>query len=156
MDGRRNRRSPWDDPYMDLMDRIHEQMRRQMDEMMGAMRELPAGGNVRGFRVEVSPEGEVRRERIGPSDTTDEALVDVREDGERVTVIMEVPGCSREDVGLRVSAEAVNVTANGRAREIALPSRVDPDSAEATFNNGVLTLRLARVGPSEWRQVDLG
>ncbi len=61
-----------------------------------------------------------------------------------VRVVADLPGVSKEDVDLKCDGETLTVSAAGETRQyqerVGLPSRVDEHSADASFNNGVLTV----------------
>lgn len=90
----------------------------------------------------------------------DAVRVDVDDTGKAVTVTAELPGMSEADVDVSVSDGVVTIrgqkksdrdTENGGVlvrervygfveRAVPLPDGVDPDAAEASFSNGVLTI----------------
>jgi len=95
------------------------------------------------------------------------ARVDVVDKGDRFSVKIDLPGVSKEDINIAVEGTNVSVTAAKRAtaaadgapkqivlraeraaskyaRTLQLPAEVDGDAAEATFENGVLTLNLPK------------
>jgi HSP20 family protein len=60
----------------------------------------------------------------------------------QVHVVADLPGTTREDVGLRVQGDVLalqtDVAGEPVVEYVDLPAGVDPESADATFNNGVL------------------
>lgn len=93
---------------------------------------------------------------------TGEPDVDVVDEPDRVRVLADLPGFSEDDIELRGSGDHLRITGDrsldvGEAarierqerspnadREIDLPARTHVDEAEATFENGVLEVRLPK------------
>lgn len=91
--------------------------------------------------------------------------VDVTETETEVTVRADVPGLSENDLEVRVMPRALCLTgkrhiaanlaeqtvyserrADRIFRALDLPSEVDPDTADATLENGILEIKLLKVG----------
>jgi HSP20 family protein len=124
---------------------------------------------VYGFSLRVGPDGKPQFNEFGntqnaapkvSTETSDatpgveglprEPLADVIEHDKTVSITMEIPGVQKEDVHLDVAPDKVTLRVDaGRKyfKEIALPCRVVPKSADATFNNGVLDLTIEREAP---------
>ena len=104
--------------------------------------------------------------------------VDVYETAGELVVTARVPGAERDQV--TVTAERGHLTIQAHlpseaerpeakdhrwhyrelwsgdvSRTITLPSTVDPDKATATFNNGVLSLRIPKVETAKPRQIPI-
>ena len=93
-----------------------------------------------------------------------EPLVDVWESNSEVIVEMELPGLKKNDIDLNVTETTLEVKAEvkrevktegkgyslrerrykGFYRRIQLPVKVDPSKAKASFENGVLEVRLQK------------
>ncbi|MDN0073732.1 Hsp20/alpha crystallin family protein [Crenobacter sp. SG2303] len=95
--------------------------------------------------------------------------VDVVDDGETLRITAELPGIERED--LQMSIEGGSLILRGEkkqdvrseengcyrlersygafVRSIPLPDNVDVDKVDATFDKGVLTLRLPKIAQAE-------
>jgi HSP20 family protein len=106
-----------------------------------------------------------------------EPRVDVIDDGDSLRIVAELPGLSREDVELEVVEDMLVLTGEKRIesksdekgcyrverafgefkRAIPLPSGVDLDRAEASFENGVLTVRVPKAAnePAAKRRLDI-
>jgi len=69
-----------------------------------------------------------------------------------VRVVADLPGVSKDDIDLKCDGETLTVSAAGESRQyqerVGLPSRVDEHSADASFNNGVLTVTFDAVDDS--------
>ena len=99
---------------------------------------------------------------------------DVRENGDAITVVADMPGV--EDSGLEITLEKNVLTVQGRVRtavpegyraiyteyedgdyerSFVLPEQVDRDEIEATLKNGVLGLRLSKVQEAAARKIPI-
>jgi HSP20 family protein len=94
-----------------------------------------------------------------------EALSDVRENDDEVIVTFELPGMERDDIDLRIQDDYIEIKAKKQKtkekkdknsfsssisssafyQKIPLPAIVDKDSADATYKNGILELRLKKI-----------
>jgi HSP20 family protein len=93
------------------------------------------------------------------------ARVDVVDHGDRFAVKVDLPGVSKDDINLTVDGARVSVEATARASEqgpeqitvlraerrgskygrtLELPAEVDAEAAQASFENGVLSLTLPK------------
>jgi HSP20 family protein len=74
-----------------------------------------------------------------------EPLVDVMSEKEKYKVFVELPGVEKEKVKLDVAEDSVEIKTEDEKKfykMIYLDSAVDPDSAKASYKNGILTLEL--------------
>ena len=82
-----------------------------------------------------------------------EPFTDVTRDGDKVSVIVELPGVKKEDIVLEGNKSSLNVsvdTENKKFRKsIALPCDVDEESAHAEYNNGILEVSLTAKTPAD-------
>ena len=80
-------------------------------------------------------------------------LVDVIETENQICVIAEIPGVSKEDILVDATPNKLDISAQNSLRKysesIELPAKVDPQSAMATYKNGVLEVKLNRIEPEE-------
>jgi len=78
----------------------------------------------------------------------DEPLVDVFDEGEYLTVVMELAGVQEKDIGLDVERDKLTVSVDTPAREyherIALPTLVSTDGFTTRYNNNILEVRLRK------------
>jgi HSP20 family protein len=102
--------------------------------------------------------------------------VDIYETSDAVEISCDMPGVKKEDV--RITTEGNQLTIRGERRlehedsrdgyhrvertygaferSFALPQNVDPGSTEATYRDGVLTLRLPKRPEAKPRQIEIG
>lgn len=98
--------------------------------------------------------------------------LDVKEDDENIVVCAELPGINRDDLEISVNRDILEIRGQkceeqkrdgenlymversygSFSRRIPLPSEVDSERAEASMQNGVLTLRLPKTEPSQQRK----
>ncbi len=88
--------------------------------------------------------GEVEEKEPGERET----LLDVFDEGEYITVFIELLGVREEDIRLEVAEEKLTVSADTCHRryyeEIPLPGRVSGDQITRTFKNGILQVKLRK------------
>ena len=113
-----------DDPFDD----IFRQLERLMDTMMGARADVNFGA--------------------GAADTH----VDVHEYDDRIAVIADLHGVEKDDIDLQCTGRTLSIRADGPvtryAERVPLPVAVDETSASATYNNGVLEVKIERADDS--------
>lgn len=167
-----------DDPgfgglFGDLDDEFRR-MRRYMDHMMrsAASGQLPDSGEggpiVYGFSVRTGPDGVPHVQEFGntqglfgsgrrPAElgTGREPLTDINETDEQISITAELPGVEKEDINIDVTESEVELKVDTEARRyykrVALSAPVKPDSAKATYQNGILDLVLKKQEPERSR-----
>lgn len=145
----------WDwDPFRDF-DEIFRRMMKDIERAFrfGEMGEFKP--IVRGFSIRIGPDGRPEIREFGTKPLIKETgieerkpLVDVIETDNEVQVIAEMPGVRKEDIELKATERSLEIKAEGENRKyheiVNLPAEVDPDSAKARYNNGVLEVTLAK------------
>lgn len=159
----RKRRSPFD-PFFSI-DLDFRRMEEEMERMFREAQKMPGakvqryGPFVYGFSMRVGPDGkpvvhEFGNFPRGKKEKTEERepLVDVIDKEKEVSVIVELPGVEKEDIKLEAKSETLSVKVDAKERkyskEISLPAKVKPETAKATYKNGVLEVTLEKVTPS--------
>lgn len=128
-------------------------MSKLFNEMVGSG-EIPQGpeGAYR-FEVQVSRDGITITPNAGGQvqslqPQNKEPLIDIIERKDGIAVIAELPGVTKKNLELHADCERLSIKAcvEGVAynRLVQLPARVDPESAAATCNNGVLEVSFKR------------
>ncbi len=165
----RRRRDPFGDifGFSDMfgfsdIDKEFERMRKIAEKMM-AQRRGTAGSKdpfVYGFSIRQGPDGKPKIDEFGnardyfygdeESEDISEwtPLTDVQDTGEKILVTVDIPGVEKEDIDLNVKDDILIVSVEGKRRykkTIELPSKVDSQTAEATYNNGVLEVELKKI-----------
>ena len=154
----------WGDIF-DEFDEYFRDMRRRMnmlirDAMSGKLPESKEGGPyIYGWSFRIGPDGKpvfqefgnIPQRGITELPGSREPLVDVQETDDEVQVTAEVPGVKKEEIDLEVTGNTLIIKVEGKDRkyykEVELPAEVDPDSAKASYNNGVLDIQLKKVKP---------
>lgn len=164
---RRHRRgvSPFDDLFEEF-----EKMDEMMDKMWKDLMSGTASQNslFYGFRINVGPDGKPRFEEFGnmkpglrgPEISEQiEPIVDVMEEKGDVVVVADLPGVEKGDIELNAIDVALTIDVDSERRkyhkEVRLPAKVDPDSAKASYKNGVLEVRLRRIGKTRGRGIKI-
>ena len=155
----------------DEMDRMFEDMFRETFEAMPKEwyreRKLPDGSIVKtfgpvvyGYSMTMGPDGKPVIREFGnfkPSRVRGlptrgeqrEPLVDVITGDELVQVTAEVPGVDKQDIDLTVAENSLIISVDTEKykyhKEVPLPERIDPESASATYKNGVLEVSLRKL-----------
>ena len=95
--------------------------------------------------------------------------VDLGDEGDAFVLVADLPGYDRDDISVTVDERTVSLTAerderidveerdyvhrershSERRRRVRLPSAVDESEASASYQNGVLTVRLPKRGGGE-------
>ena len=145
--------SPWDEIFGSF-DEEFEDMRRRMNSMFSryakedfAEEDQPL---IYGFSMRVGPDGKAQIQEFGNTNCNQiesggrEPLTDIVDEGNWIKVIIELPGVELEDINLNAENSTLDISVNREDRKFSkklqLPSTVSPDSAKATYKNGVLTV----------------
>ena len=105
-----------------------------------------AGGESQG--VTVRPFGNIHKTKEGMTVEEDrEPVVDVLEEGNRIRVIVELPGVSEGDITCQVAGDVLTIATKGDRRyhaEVLLPCPAQTEGMESAYNNGILELKLRK------------
>ncbi|AKB16934.1 MULTISPECIES: archaeal heat shock protein Hsp20 [unclassified Methanosarcina] len=173
MDRDRKKRSFFDeifgiDPLKD-MDEMFERLSRAMGMSMDNFGQHPF---VYGFSVtqRQGEEPEIREFGNIPmfeqAETGEKRYLDIRkpfidvlETGATVHVIAEIPGIEKENIQLNATDLILDIeTLDGNPKyseRVELPVKVDPQSAKATYKNGVLEVTFNRLESSSRTSIDI-
>ncbi|MDR3074449.1 MAG: Hsp20/alpha crystallin family protein [Candidatus Methanoplasma sp.] len=158
-----------DDLWNDLFGGSFETMARRMEKMFSDMENL-RGADVKtyGYTMYQDSEGNRHVKEFGnsvgdrglSSDMIGEPLTDVSLEDGVVRAIVEIPGVSKEDIVLEGTKSTISVNVDTEKRRfsktLALPCDVDPDSAKAEYNNGILEVTLTpMVPPDSKKRIDV-
>lgn len=159
--------SPWDEIFGSF-DEEFEEMRRRMNSMFSRYaKEDFAGDNqplIYGFSMRVGPDGKAQVQEFGNTNCNQiesggrEPLTDIVDEGEKIKVIIELPGVELEDIDLNAENSILDISVDREDRKfskkVQLPSTVSPDSAKATYKNGVLTVVMEKA-PSKGTSIKI-
>ena len=87
-----------------------------------------------------------------------EPLVDVMSEKDKFKVFVELPGVEKEKVKLDVADDSVEIKTDDEKKfykMIYLDSTIDPDSAKASYKNGILTLELDKKEKRKGKEVKI-
>ncbi|MFP4185925.1 MAG: archaeal heat shock protein Hsp20 [Thermoplasmata archaeon] len=164
----RRRRDPFGDFFgfsdmfgMSNIDEEFERMRKLAERMMSQQRRKASKDPfVYGFSIRQGPDGKPKIDEFGNAkdyfygdeESEDKSewtpLTDVQDTGDKVLVTVDIPGVQKEEIDLNVKEDILIVSVEGKRRykkRIELPSRVDSQTAEAIYNNGVLEVELEKI-----------
>lgn len=143
----------------DVLDRALEQARE------GRLR--PGDPFVTGFTVRMGPDGPEVDEfgstsadvDVDPDGVAREPVTDIIEAGDEVTVTVEIPGVTKDDIDLTVAPTRARIHVDADRRRyfktVDLPASVDPDSTKATYRNGVLDIAIKKAGGDPGKHIDI-
>jgi len=126
-----------------------EQMNELINRMTQSMGKEP---QVYGFSMQIGPDGVPHMERfgnvipVGKDRDVREPFISsfVNEKNNELNITAEMPGINKEDIELNATENEIVIKADSNARKyykfIKTPCPVDPDSAAAKYNNGVLEI----------------
>jgi HSP20 family protein len=163
------------DTFEDMIRRFEEEIEEAPEEYRGLVteEETPAGVTRRygpfvyGFSCTAEPGKEPVFQEFGnirpsyrgiePSQGR-EPLVDVMDEQDKYRIFVELPGVEKEKVKLDVADNSVQIRTEDERKfykMIDLESSVDPDSAKASYKNGVLTVELMKKEQPKGREVNV-
>jgi HSP20 family protein len=156
---------PWEDAFRDLWG---------FDEDIDMMwKEMQKDPNARtwyyGYQVNIGPDGKPHVKEfgnVGPRDghrqlSVREPLIDVSVDEKEgnVKVIAEMPGADKTSIKVNATEEHVTITANNSGKpysaEVPLSVHVDPNTADASYTNGILQVIFKKKGPEPPKGVNV-
>ena len=145
---------------------LFDEMQRNLQDAFRSMGQDPSKGFVAGFNVRMGPDGRPHFSSFGNKPTLNrpgggvptiqadgrEPLTDVIEDRDSIAITMELPGVEKTDIEINMAADTLEVAVDNERRKyhksVRLPSKVDPATTKATYNNGVLDVTVRKVTPS--------
>jgi HSP20 family protein len=151
-----------------LGDRLPEDLVREVETPRGRIKEY--GPFYWGFSYTHRPGeepvikefGNIRptREGFEPILTGErEPFVDVIDEKERYIVAAELPGAKKEEIELNAGGDWLEIKTTGKARyrkRLSFDESVEPDSARASFKNGVLEVIISKKQrPRKGRKIDI-
>ena len=172
---RKKRRNLFDDIFgEEPFEDIEEMLNHMFDEMGINMDDLSNRPSIHGFSISKRPGEEPEIHEFGnmPLDALPEMtggqqisigevkpLVDIFETEDSVHVVAELPGVEKEDIYLDTTESLVELKAShgeyNYYETLELPVKIDPDSAKATYKNGVLEVIFRRQEPERKTSIQI-
>jgi HSP20 family protein len=85
--------------------------------------------------------------------------VDINTEENKVRVLVEMPGVTKDSINVNATETLVKINANHEFRkyltEVPIEARINPDSADAKYNNGVLELNFELIESQKDEGVDI-
>ncbi len=158
--------------FGDIMEKVPKDLIKEK-EMPDGTKVKQMGPIVYGYSMTIGPDGKpVIREfgNVKPSKRSTpfgfprgireisqkrEPLVDVISENDTVKVIAEVPGVDKSDISLSSTEHNLTIQVDSEHRkyfkEVDLPFGVEPESAKASYKNGVLQVSMNRKKEKEFK-----
>lgn len=104
------------------------------------------------FTADETEEGAVEKEPM-PS-VVREPVADVITEKDEVVVVIELPGVEKDDIKLKATDYSLEISAFAKGvhkyqKRIDLDVKINPDHAKARYTNGILEVRLKKIGEKE-------
>ncbi len=165
------RRSPFGDIFgFSNLDKEFERMKKLADEMLkkGLSKDMGKDPFVYGFSVKTGPDGKPKVQEFGNAKDYfkhgDEGksewtpLTDVQETDDEVLVTVDVPGVKKEEINLNVRDRTMTIDVQGKRKyktTVELPSTVNPNEADASYNNGILEVKLKKEEKEKGQSIEI-
>lgn len=150
----------WRRPERGIFDEFEKEIEELNESVSRMMRSLGEEPLVYGFSLQVGPDGVPHVQRFGNVMPTargenvrepfTSSMVDEKNNELNITV--EMPGIQKEDIEVNATESDVVIKAEGARKyykSIRIPAPVDPESAKAKYNNGVLEVTFKLKEPSK-------
>lgn len=117
-----------------------------------------------GFNINIGPDGKPRIDSFGnikpkpysrkqkvQVDSTREPLVEINEESDKLVIIAEMPGVTKNDVELKATTHSLTISTKSDSlgikyyKEIELPAAINSDYAKARLQNGILEVKLKKI-----------
>ena len=117
-----------------------------------------------GFNINIGPDGKPRIDSFGnikakpysrkskvQVDKSREPLIEIIEESDKLVVIAEMPGVTKDDVELKATSHSLTISTRSNSfgrnyyKEIELPAAINSDYAKARLQNGILEVKLKKI-----------
>jgi HSP20 family protein len=156
---RRKKKDPWFSDLYDELERLGDLIDETMQKAFQNSKDKPTKRNrLKGFSLKIAPD---RKPRIlefnncqspqAESEVSNnpEPLVDIIEEGKTMVVLAALPGVNKDDIDLRLTENCLTFSVDTPDfewyDELKLPARVDLKSANASYKNGVLEVKMKKL-----------
>ncbi len=151
--------------FYNEFERNIEEMNESIKRIMHSLGEEPL---VYGFSLQVGPDGVPHIEHfgnikpIGRGESVREPFISsiIDEKNNELNITVEMPGIRKEDIEINATENEITIRADGERKyykNIETTSPVEPDSAKAKYNNGILeiTLKLKELSKPKGKTVKI-
>jgi HSP20 family protein len=164
---RRRRNTLWgdrDDMFRDLAE-LEDRFDRIWDELQN----YPNSSWYYGLQISSGPDGKpvvkefgnirpgVGKPQLGVREPLSEVSVDEKE--RKVKVFVEMPGAEKESINVNATEDSVSITADSGGKpyksDISFPVKIEPDSADASYTNGILEISFKMKGSTAQKGVNV-
>jgi HSP20 family protein len=157
------------EPFEDMIRRLEESMPSNLAEEAGEPSETARryGPFVYGFSYTAEPGKEPTFREFGnirpsyrgiePSEGR-EPLVDVMDEKDKYKIFVELPGVDKENVKLDAADSSIQIRTDDERKfykMIELDSEIEPDSAKASYKNGVLTVEVNKKEKRQGKEINI-
>jgi HSP20 family protein len=147
------------DDVFDAIERMIEDLQKDMERSFKELQSFDEQSKplIYGFTMSIGPDGEPVIKTFGDKEIGTgfrEPVYDqfVKNDTGEVTVTIEMPGVSNEDIELNLAENSLSISTPNSEKKykcvIDLKVPVDPTSAKATYKNGILNVTMRVKGKS--------
>jgi HSP20 family protein len=160
---RRKRNSQWDEFFeeFDKLEKMVDDMMQDIFEETPPEQEKKKHSNpyVFGFSVSMGSDGKPQVQKFGTLQPSlqgseireeREPLIDIMETKDEVEIIAELPGVEKDGIKLDLTESALTISVDTTERKyykkLLLPAKVREDSIQTNYKNGVLEVRVKKVG----------
>lgn len=173
--GERTEEDWFREPFEEMIKRFEEAMQETPEELKGMVteEETPSGKVRRygpfvyGFSYTAEPGREPVFQEFGnihpsyrgiePREGR-EPLVDVMDEKDKYKIFVELPGVDKENVKLDAAENSIQLRTDDERKfykMIELESSIDPDSAKASYKNGVLTVEVDKKETRKGKEINI-
>jgi HSP20 family protein len=139
---------------IDLAAKMNEEGVNKSGEIKGLPKDMKG---VYGFKIStlaggkpfIETFGNVKDTAKGPVvEEVREPIVDVFDEKDRILVIVELPGVTKDNIKIEVNGDILNLTTSDKnrryAKEILLPHKVNAETLKTSYKNGILEITLEK------------
>ena len=117
-------------------------------------------GDIRPIKPPINVNGiDADEKGSGKSQFVREPIADIIDQDNEILVVIELPGVTKEDIQLRATEFTLEITAESSTRNyhkrLELPGKINPDIAKARYTNGILEIKMQKVGEREKKQSNI-
>jgi HSP20 family protein len=155
---RRKKKSPWFSDIYDELEKLGDMIDETMQRSFDNSEDMTGRRNrFRGFSIKIGPDGTPKIREFNDrqsmqdesEDEDQEPLVDFIDEGKTLIILAALPGVNKDEIELRVTESCLFVSVDADNLEwydeFSLPAKVKPKSANASYKNGVLEVRLEKL-----------